>query len=133
MSDHVGVSRDGASWSGWVSFDDVEDLVGLRFGQTVVQLDVEILKKLDWLNDSASSSRLKQLVDVDVLETWCDRSTNLLGDLFQLVTIGDGGSFHTRNNRPTDRLDVVDGSRRNWNSSEDSERSRCGDWWYGCT
>jgi hypothetical protein len=56
MSDHVGASRDGASW---VTFDDVEDLVGLRLGQTVVQLDVKILKKLDWLNDGASGSRFK--------------------------------------------------------------------------
>jgi hypothetical protein len=56
MSDHVGASRDGASW---VTFDDVEDLVGLSLGQTVVQLDVEILKKLDWLNNGASGSRFK--------------------------------------------------------------------------
>jgi hypothetical protein len=120
MSDHVGVSRDGASW---ISFDDVEDLVGLSLGQTVVQLDVEILKKLDWLNDGASSHRLKQFVDVDILKPWCDLSANLFGDLLQLVSVDDGGSFHTRNNRSTDRLNVVDGSRCDWNSAEDSEWS----------
>jgi hypothetical protein len=120
VSDHVGASRDGASC---VTFNDVEDFIGLRLGQTVVQLDVEILEKLDWLNDGASSSRFKQFVDVDVLETRCDRSANLLGNLVQLVTIGDGGSFHARNNRPTNRLNVIDGSRCDWNSAEDSEWS----------
>jgi hypothetical protein len=57
------------------------------------------------------------------LETWCYRSANLLGDLFQLVSVGDGGSLHTRNNRLTDRLNVIDGSRCDWNSAEDSKWS----------
>jgi hypothetical protein len=53
MSDHVGAACDS---SRCIPVNDVEDFVGLCLSQTVIQLDVEILEKLDWLNDGASGS-----------------------------------------------------------------------------
>jgi hypothetical protein len=55
MRDHDGTLGD---LIGVIPFKHVEDFVGftVSLGQTIVQLNVEILKKLDWLNDRASGS-----------------------------------------------------------------------------